>query len=331
MSHYLKKFDTHAEYDDYINSSSFVMGDDPNVSLCVLQNDVHYAKALPLPKLSFKFKNIVTPATTQVSSTPYQVYMIPESRGGSPSSPAIYPTSNSLRWVMKDASDGTIINNELINTNKNSYGCYFSAENAFDIDLIKPSHAGTNSFSNAYYNNRSTSPFATHLRTNVVNWSMTEGRSLHTLCYECEGDIAEFFGTNTMNKSKMAAFFQKNGNWSIYYSKIPSLENLVFTDLGAYFLCGGQIYLDMPIVLTQPTLYQGCFLGAFSGCSLINDVTVHFTEWLPTTSESLPGLDATYNWLNGVSATGVFRCPRALSIERGVSRIPEGWDIEYID
>lgn len=169
MSHYLKKFDTHAEYDDYINSSSFVMGDNPNVSLCVLQNDVHYVKALPLPKLSFKFKNIVTPATTQVSSKPYQIYMIPESRGGSPSSPAIYPTSNSLRWIMKDASDGTIINNELIDTKRNSYGCLFSAENAFDIDLIKPSHAGTNSFSNAYYNNRSTSPFATHLRTNVVN------------------------------------------------------------------------------------------------------------------------------------------------------------------
>lgn len=331
MSVYLKKFDTHAEYDDYINSSSFVMGDDPNVSVCVSQNDVHYNKAVPLPKLSFKFKNIVKPATTQVSSTPYQVYMIPESKGGSPYSPSIYPTSNSLRWVMRDASDGTIINNELINTDRNGYGCSFSAENAFDIDLIKPSHAGTNSFSNAYYNNRSQSPFETHLRTNVANWAVSEGSILHTLCYECEGDIAEFFGTNTMSKSKIAAFFQKEGSWSIYYSKIPSLENLEFTRLGAYALCSGQIYLDMPIVLTQPTLYQGCFLRAFAGCSLINDVTVHFTEWLPTTSESLPGLDATYNWLYGVSATGVFRCSRALPIERGPSRIPEGWDIEYID
>ena len=36
---YLKKFETHSQYDTYINGSDVVL---PNVSLCVQQNEVHY-------------------------------------------------------------------------------------------------------------------------------------------------------------------------------------------------------------------------------------------------------------------------------------------------
>ena len=327
MSQYLKKFDTHAEYDDYINSSSFVMGDDPNVSVCVSQNDVHYNKVIPLPKLSFKFKNIVTPANASTSTAPYQICVMRLAYLGSPSSPDI---NGNLRIVARDVSSNEIIRNELVFTNNNGTH-YLPAANPFDFDLIKTSHKNVNSFSNAYYTGRTKGTYATNIQTQVTNWSSMEGTKLHTLLYECNGNFEEFFDTSIMDAQRIAGFFQKQPKWGVYYSKIPSLEGLIFTKLGAYSLCSGQIYLDMPIVLTQPTLYQGCFFGAFSGCSLINDVTVHFTEWLPTTSETLPGLDATYNWLYGVSATGVFRCPRTLPIERGPSRIPEGWDVEYID
>ena len=39
MSKYLKKFETHTQYDSYINGSGTIL---PNVSICTTEGDVHY-------------------------------------------------------------------------------------------------------------------------------------------------------------------------------------------------------------------------------------------------------------------------------------------------
>ena len=63
----------------------------------------------------------------------------------------------------------------------------------------------------------------------------------------------------------------------------------------------------------------------FFNCSALSKIEVHFTKW---TSNALT------NWVNGVAATGTFKCPAALgtneTITRGTGNCPEGWTVVNI-
>ena len=66
------------------------------------------------------------------------------------------------------------------------------------------------------------------------------------------------------------------------------------------------------------TLADSCYYSMFNGCYNLNSITVYFTTWN----------DATYNWVNGVSATGTFTCPSILPDEVDdayKSKKPLGW------
>lgn len=39
----------------------------------------------------------------------------------------------------------------------------------------------------------------------------------------------------------------------------------------------------------------------------------------------------TYRWVENVAPTGTFYCPKALPLEYGLDRIPEGWTVKYIE
>lgn len=71
-------------------------------------------------------------------------------------------------------------------------------------------------------------------------------------------------------------------------------------------------------VLPNIQLSEYCLRDMFRFCSNLNEITVNFTSWHST---------ATYWWVEGVSKTGVFKCPDNLPREYGVSRIPSGWTI----
>ena len=61
----------------------------------------------------------------------------------------------------------------------------------------------------------------------------------------------------------------------------------------------------------------------FQNCSSLNSIRVCFTEWHET---------ATYNWLSGVSSTGIFECPSALDCStRDASHVPAKWTIVRTD
>ena len=44
---YIKKFETHSDYEDYLESQDYLT---PNVSYCVDQNEVHFEKYVPAPE-----------------------------------------------------------------------------------------------------------------------------------------------------------------------------------------------------------------------------------------------------------------------------------------
>ena len=75
--------------------------------------------------------------------------------------------------------------------------------------------------------------------------------------------------------------------------------------------------------LPATTLAQGCYNQMFKGCSKINRVKVPFTSW---------GSTGIYDWLSGVSSTGVFECPSSLDCStRDASHVPAGWTIVRTD
>ena len=75
--------------------------------------------------------------------------------------------------------------------------------------------------------------------------------------------------------------------------------------------------------LPATTLFENCYSGMFSGCTSLSEINVSFDDW--------DKLDATFEWVANVAPTGTFYCPKALPLEYGVDRIPEGWTVKYID
>lgn len=63
---YLKKFETHEEYLAFLQSSDYKK---PNVSFCVLQEEVHYGKFIPNPHMTIELDVTSTP----VSGTSYDI------------------------------------------------------------------------------------------------------------------------------------------------------------------------------------------------------------------------------------------------------------------
>lgn len=80
--------------------------------------------------------------------------------------------------------------------------------------------------------------------------------------------------------------------------------------------CTGLTSIDLPLVTI--TSYSCQYL--FRNCSNLNDITVHFTQWGVYNNTNL--------WVQGVAATGIFKCPAALPQEFGDNRIPTGWTVE---
>ena len=68
--------------------------------------------------------------------------------------------------------------------------------------------------------------------------------------------------------------------------------------------------------LTATTLGYNCYANMFRGCTNLSHITVDITSW---------DADATVNWVSGVSSTGTFVKPSALSVVNGTSYIPNGW------
>ena len=74
---------------------------------------------------------------------------------------------------------------------------------------------------------------------------------------------------------------------------------------------------DLPAI----NLEGQCYNLMFWGCSSLNSIKVYFTDWGSTSNPAAL-------WLQGVSSTGTFYCPSALSTStRDESHIPSGWTI----
>jgi len=85
--------------------------------------------------------------------------------------------------------------------------------------------------------------------------------------------------------------------------------------------------LPAPELPAYSDIKSACYGEMFSGCTNLSEIRVAFVEWKNSSDRE----DNTYGWVANVAPTGTFYCPKALSLEYGVDRIPEGWTVKYID
>ena len=101
-------------------------------------------------------------------------------------------------------------------------------------------------------------------------------------------------------------------------TKAPELPATTLTRECYYSMFRGCQSLTKAPELPATTLAQNCYDNMFSGCQSLKEVRV---------SATTTAMNALYNWLYGVSATGDFYCdPNATIFPTGsASGIPEGW------
>ena len=86
--------------------------------------------------------------------------------------------------------------------------------------------------------------------------------------------------------------------------------------------------LPAPELIAPSNTKTACYSEMFLGCNNLSEISVAFVEWGNCT---YPSDENTYRWVADVAPTGTFICPKALPLEYGVDRIPEGWTVKYIE
>jgi len=76
--------------------------------------------------------------------------------------------------------------------------------------------------------------------------------------------------------------------------------------------------------LPATTLTDFCYDRMFFGCTSLSEINVSFATWSDYYS-------STDGWVKDVAPTGTFICPKALALEYGEDRIPEGWTVKYAE
>lgn len=108
------------------------------------------------------------------------------------------------------------------------------------------------------------------------------------------------------------------GTAEIFLTSTPEARTLY----GMFRGCSGITSARVRIPKTS-AMVAGAMDEAFSGCSSLSDITF--------IGDSLPVMT---KWVDGVSSTGVFRCPPEVgtqeTIARGVDSCPEGWAVEDV-
>ena len=106
-------------------------------------------------------------------------------------------------------------------------------------------------------------------------------------------------------------------------TQAPELPATTLADFCYYEMFKGCTRLTQAPELPATTLANCCYSFIFSGCTNLSEIRVAFVEWKNSYN--------THLWVKNVAQTGTFYCPKALPLEYGLDRIPEGWTVKYIE
>ena len=134
--------------------------------------------------------------------------------------------------------------------------------------------------------------------------ALVEAPELPALNLNYKSYFCMFYGCSLANAPKLTA------------------EQYAYQCYGSMFGGGHHAFTSIEIVGQWDALGSdtSAMEKMFKGCSALNSVTVHWTNW--------PSNGGTTNWLQNVAVTGTFHCPAALTIpSRDASGVPANWTI----
>ena len=102
--------------------------------------------------------------------------------------------------------------------------------------------------------------------------------------------------------------------------ELPAMDLATFCYMSMFRECKN---LTEAPELPAEVLTDDCYYEMFKDCEEIQKIKVSFTDWGATFD--------TFFWVENVAPTGTFYCPKGLPLEYGEDRIPEGWNVKYID
>ncbi len=109
-------------------------------------------------------------------------------------------------------------------------------------------------------------------------------------------------------------------------TQAPVMSATDFAELSCHNMFNSCTSLTQAPELLATTLPDYSCTLMFNDCESLSYIKVHFTEWPKWEDEAL------YNtWVAGVAPAGTFVCPRELAVEYGANRIPEGWEVQFIE
>lgn len=304
---YLKKFDEHSKYAQFIETDEFIK---PNVSGCEFGDEVHYNDEehdYSKDYLTFTVLEDGTFTLTIGSSVPSTYFEYVE-----------YSIDAGNTWTKTDNIPNTTIT---VTTPTLSAG----DEVLWRGKGSRTSYPGTSTATNQY------SYFSSTCRCNVsgnVNTLLkldtpNEMTSANDHMYKCL--FREM--TKLIDASKLLLPFATLNEYCYAYmfygcTDLNSAPELLATKLSSYcysFMFYGCTSLTKAPVLHVTTLPTSCYYNMFNGCSSLNYVKAHCVEL---------GSNYSYDWLKGVAATGTFYKNPIATIEVGKSGIPDGWTIQ---
>ena len=106
-------------------------------------------------------------------------------------------------------------------------------------------------------------------------------------------------------------------------TQAPELPATTLADNCYFGMFKGCASLTQAPELPATTLNRGCYSEMFISCTSLSEIKVSFDDWKDE--------DYTLEWVVDVAPTGTFICPKTLALEYGISWIPEGWTVKYIE
>ena len=150
---------------------------------------------------------------------------------------------------------------------------------------------------------------------------LTVSGNINSLTYKYFNNIS--IDDNYIKPDSFGRLFKDNNT-----IKNVSEDFLKHTALADFCYCRmffGCTSLTNAPELSATALIKGCYAYMFDGCSNLNYIKVGFTNW----NDSYIDINhkSTYSWVQNVASIGTFECPEELTIQTGISYIPEGWTV----
>lgn len=109
-------------------------------------------------------------------------------------------------------------------------------------------------------------------------------------------------------------------------TKAPEIKAETLADSCCEYMFEHCNKIETAPELKATILVQSCYNNMFYRCTNLNYIKVGFINWNDKYTDDY--LNSTHTWVYNVASTGTFECPEELTIQTGISYVPEGWSVK---